>query len=210
MSDSQSVDVRFLSQEEGVEAGVVDMDGCVETMEYVFELYNQGRVAMGDPGQDMHGHVTTFPGELENAAGVGGGPDRRFSAMPAYVGGDIHKAGIKWYGSNVENPAERGIPRSLHTITLNDPESGKPLAVMDGQVVSAMRTGWKVKSFGEARDARWYTLSTAGNPSFSRTSASMSLKRGFSRSEEMFSRRPLPKLSTQNTSYPSAMRDSLR
>jgi len=141
MANSQPIALRFLSQEAAVEAGAVDMAACVETMEYAFSLYNEGRVLMGDPGQDMHGHVTTFPGELENAAGVGGGPDRRFSAMPAYVGGDIHKAGIKWYGSNVENPAERGIPRSLHTITLNDPESGKPLMMMDGQVVSAMRTG---------------------------------------------------------------------
>ena len=141
MSDSQSVDLRFLSQEEGVEAGVVDVDGCVETMEYVFELYNQGRVAMGDPGHDIHGHVTTFPGNLEGAEGLEPGPDRRFSAMPAYVGGDINKMGIKWYGSNVNNPSERGLPRSIHTITLNDPNSGRPLLVTDGQAVSAMRTG---------------------------------------------------------------------
>lgn len=141
MVESQPVEVRFLSQHDEVEAGAVDMTACVETMEDVFSLYDRGQVLMGDPGQDMHGHVTTFPGELEAPDGVGGGPDRRFSAMPAYVGGDIHKAGIKWYGSNVENPAKRGIPRSLHTITLNDPESGKPLTVMDGQVISAMRTG---------------------------------------------------------------------
>jgi len=141
MPREKPVELRFLSQENEVEAGAVDMAACVETMEYVFSLYERGQVLMGDPGQDMHGHVTTFPGELENTEGIGGGPDRRFSAMPAYVGGDIHKAGLKWYGSNVENPAERGIPRSLHTITLNDPESGKPLSVMDGQVISAMRTG---------------------------------------------------------------------
>lgn len=141
MTESQPVELRFLSQENEIEAGAVDMAACVDTMEEVFALYEQGQVLMGDPGQDMHGHVTTFPGELKHADRIGSGPDRRFSAMPAYVGGDIHTAGIKWYGSNVENPAERGIPRSLHTVTLNDPESGKPLTVMDGQVISAMRTG---------------------------------------------------------------------
>lgn len=141
MPERQPVELRFLSQEDAIEAGVVDMEQCLETMEYVFELFNHGRVLMGDQGQHMHGHVTTFPGELEQSDGLEGGPDRRFSAMPAYVGGDIHKMGIKWYGSNITNPVERGIPRSLHTITLNDPESGKPLLLMDGQVASAMRTG---------------------------------------------------------------------
>jgi len=141
MSERQPVAIRFLSQAAEIEAGAVDFANCVETMEYVFDLFDRGQVLMGDPGQDMHGHVTTFPGELSDSEGLGGGPDRRFSAMPAYVGGDVHMAGIKWYGSNVENPAERGIPRSLHTITLNDPESGAPLAIMDGQVISAMRTG---------------------------------------------------------------------
>ncbi|EMA64828.1 ornithine cyclodeaminase [Halorubrum kocurii] len=141
MPERKPVAIRFLSQADEVEAGAVDVADCVEAMESAFELFDRGRVLMGDPGQHMHGHVTTFPGALADAAGLGGGPDRRFSAMPAYVGGDVHKAGVKWYGSNVENPAKRGIPRSLHTITLNDPESGAPLAVMDGQVISAMRTG---------------------------------------------------------------------
>ncbi|PSP85403.1 hypothetical protein BRC83_02915 [Halobacteriales archaeon QS_1_68_17] len=141
MSESKPVDVLFLSQEEAIEAGLLDMESCVDTMEYVFELYNEGRVLMGNPGHNMHGHVTSFPGNLSHSEGFEEGPDRRFSAMPAYVGGDIHKMGIKWYGSNVNNPSKRGLPRSLHTIVLNDPNSGEPLLFMDGQVASAMRTG---------------------------------------------------------------------
>lgn len=141
MPDHQPVELLFLSQEDAIDAGVLDMDRCVETMNYVFELYNQGRVVMGDPGQNMHGHVTTFPGELGESEGLGSGPDRRFSAMPAYVGGDIRMAGIKWYGSNIENPEKRGVPRSIHTITLNDPVSGQPVLLMDGQLASGMRTG---------------------------------------------------------------------
>jgi ornithine cyclodeaminase len=87
---------------------------------------------------------------LSDAEGIESGSDRRFSAMPAYVGRDIHKRGIEWYGSNINNPTERGIPRSLHTITLNDPDSGQPLFVMDGQIASAMRTG-ATTSIGAAR-----------------------------------------------------------
>ena len=142
MPESQPVELRFLSQEDAIDAGVTDMDQCVETMEYVFDLYDRNRVIMGDAGHSIHGHVTTFPGDLRESEGVEtGGPDRRFSAMPAYVGGDIHTMGIKWYGSNATNPGERGIPRSLHTITLNDPDSGQPVCLIDGQAASAMRTG---------------------------------------------------------------------
>lgn len=151
MPESQPVELRFLSQEEAIDAGVTDMEQCVETIEYVFDLYDQRRVVMGDAGHSIHGHVTTFPGELRDAGAVEtGGPDRRFSAMPAYVGGDIHTMGIKWYGSNATNPAERGIPRSLHTITLNDPDSGQPVCLVDGQAASAMRTG-AVAGVGAAR-----------------------------------------------------------
>lgn len=143
-TERQPLEIMFLQQEEAIEAGLTDMEGCVEKMEYVFELYNQGRVIMGGgttSGQTIHGHMTTFPDEPEYPEVPESGPDRRFGAMPAYVGGDVHKMGVKWYGSNVNNPAERGIPRSLHTITLNDPDSGEPLFLMDGQVESAMRTG---------------------------------------------------------------------
>jgi ornithine cyclodeaminase len=150
MSQAQPVDVRFLSQEAAVDAGLVDMDGCVETTEHAFELYNAGQVVMGDPGQNIHGHVTSFSGDSEIAEGLEPGPDRRFSAMPAYVGGDVNMMGIKWYGSNITNPAKRGLPRSIHTITLNDPNSGQPLCVMDGQTASAMRTG-AVAGVGAAR-----------------------------------------------------------
>lgn len=140
MADYQSLELLFLPQEGAVEAGAAEMGPCVEKIEYAFDLFDRNRVAMGDAGQHTHGHVTTFPGELEGED-LGGGPDRRFSAMPAYVGGDIRKMGIKWYGSNVTNPDEYGLPRSLHTITLNDPGSGQPLFLTDGQVISSMRTG---------------------------------------------------------------------
>jgi ornithine cyclodeaminase len=49
--------------------------------------------------------------------------------------------GIKWIPSNPENPIKRGMPRSNALTILNDPETGFPLAVMDGTVISAMRTG---------------------------------------------------------------------
>jgi len=141
MTEHTPVELRFLSQEEGIEAGLTDMDRCIDAVGHVFELYDRNRVVMGDSGYSIHGHVTTFPGELRETEELDPGPDRRFSAMPAYVGGDVRRMGIKWYGSNVTNPAERGLPRSIHTITLNDPDSGQPVFLMEGGTASAMRTG---------------------------------------------------------------------
>lgn len=48
--------------------------------------------------------------------------------------------GEKWYGSNIENP-KRQLPRSILMLTLNDPDTGAPVAYMSANILSAMRTG---------------------------------------------------------------------
>src|SRR5699024_6844557 len=68
------------------------------------------------------------------------GPDRRFMAMPAYLGGEYGVRGCKWYGSNIENIDEE-LPRSILTMTLNDVVSGAPLAFKSANLLSAWRTG---------------------------------------------------------------------
>jgi N-[(2S)-2-amino-2-carboxyethyl]-L-glutamate dehydrogenase len=65
----------------------------------------------------------------------------RIMAMPAYVGGEFDVAGLKWIPSVPDNPARNGLPRANALVLLTDPATGLPLAVMDGTVVSAMRTG---------------------------------------------------------------------
>lgn len=65
--------------------------------------------------------------------------DRRFMAMPAYLGGRFDTAGVKWYGSNIDN-RDHGLPRSIHLIVLNDKVTGAPFAIMSGNLESAYRT----------------------------------------------------------------------
>jgi Ornithine cyclodeaminase/mu-crystallin family len=65
----------------------------------------------------------------------------RIMAMPAYVGSEFDIAGLKWIPSVPENPARHGLPRANALVVLTSRETGLPLAVMDGTVVSAMRTG---------------------------------------------------------------------
>ena len=67
--------------------------------------------------------------------------DGRIMAMPAYVGGEFDVAGLKWIPSVPDNPERHGLPRANALVLLSERTTGLPLAVMDGTVVSAMRTG---------------------------------------------------------------------
>jgi len=139
--ESQKVEMLFLSQEEMIEAGVLDMHQCVDVMEQAFKLLGQGDYLMGGPSGNHHGVKLWFPKQARGPRMPVEGPDRRFMAVCAYLGGDFHMCGTKWYGSNTENPKKRGLPRSVLMVILNDPETGAPIAIMDGNLISAMRTG---------------------------------------------------------------------
>lgn len=60
--------------------------------------------------------------------------------MPAYLGGSHQLAGMKWYGSNIENK-QKGLPRSILMMMLNDKDTGAPLALMSANLLSSYRTG---------------------------------------------------------------------
>uniref|UniRef100_A0A915DV25 Ketimine reductase mu-crystallin n=1 Tax=Ditylenchus dipsaci TaxID=166011 RepID=A0A915DV25_9BILA len=60
--------------------------------------------------------------------------------MPCYLGGNDPIAGIKWIGSRQHNPKKFNIPRASALIVLNDSETNYPVAVMEGSLISAMRT----------------------------------------------------------------------
>ena len=124
-----------------IDAGVLDAGHCVETMEEVLCLLAKGDVLMGGKNRREHGIQLIFPKESE----IPGFPledsrDRRFMSMPAYLGGRFHLAGEKFYGSNGRN-VRKGLPRSILMATLNDVETGQPLAYMSANLLSAMRTG---------------------------------------------------------------------
>ncbi|MBI3996300.1 MAG: ornithine cyclodeaminase family protein [Candidatus Omnitrophica bacterium] len=64
--------------------------------------------------------------------------DSDFRAMPAYL---QHPAacGMKWVNVHPHNPAH-GLPTVMAMILLNDPVTGIPLAVMDGLLITKLRT----------------------------------------------------------------------
>ena len=56
--------------------------------------------------------------------------------MPALTPHGLGLKAVTFYPSN----AERGIPTHMATIFLIDPETGTPLAIMDGRLITEMRT----------------------------------------------------------------------
>ena len=121
---SKSIKFIYLQQEDVIACGGLDMRETIEAVEKAHSLRERGECI--EPGSLM----ITYNGPQ----------GRRILTHAAYIGGDVNMAGIKWIPSSPENPFKRGLPRASAIIILNDPETGFPLAVMDGTVVSAMRT----------------------------------------------------------------------
>ena len=79
----------------------------------------------------------------------------RIMSMPSWLGGKKYKeellsknllgpvntAGIKWIPSKPSNPSKYGLPRANAIIIIVNPETLMPDCIMDGTIVSAMRTG---------------------------------------------------------------------
>ena len=93
----------------------------IELLETAFEEKGHGRVEM-PPKPGIHP----------------GGGDNFIHAMPAYIPA-LGSAGIKWVSGFPDN-AKKGLPYISGLLILNDPETGIPLAVMDCEWITGMRT----------------------------------------------------------------------
>jgi len=139
-ASTTKIDFIYLSELDMIRAGVTDMAKCVDTMEEMFALLHSGDYRMAGANNNSHGAVVIFPESSPFPDMPKPTADRRFMAMPAYLGGRFRTAGVKWYGSNIEN-REKGLPRSILMFVLNDADTGAPLAFMSANLLSAYRTG---------------------------------------------------------------------
>ena len=131
----------YLNEKDMIEAGVLNYGRCVDCMGDVMALLSQEDYLMGGKYHNDHGVQLIFPEKSDIPDfPLYDSRDRRFMAMPAYLGGRFHMAGQKWYGSNGRN-SERGLPRSILMVSLNDVETGAPIAYMSANLLSSMRTG---------------------------------------------------------------------
>lgn len=125
----KAAEVLYLTQKDVIAAGALDMSLAVLTMEEVFTLHHRKDYVLPQKCVLRWGD--------ENSESVRG----RINSMPGWVGGSIQAVGIKWIASAPQNPFKYGFPRASAVIVLNDPETLIPMAIMDGTVISAARTG---------------------------------------------------------------------
>jgi len=74
--------------------------------------------------------------------------DGDFRSMPAYLdargtdtAGSWDAAAVKWVNVHPSNPSEHDLPTVMGTVIYSDPETGLPLALMDGTELTRRRTG---------------------------------------------------------------------
>ena len=94
------------------------MEDLIPAMETALINFSAGKVT-----QPVRSGITVEP------------PGGFFFMMPAFSEGLGVKI-VTFYPTN----AERGIPTHMATIFLVDPETGTPLAIMDGRLITEMRT----------------------------------------------------------------------
>lgn len=63
-----------------------------------------------------------------------------FRVMPAYLE-ELGAAGVKVVNAHPGNPEKHDLPSVMATILLLSPETGAPLAIMDGTLITNIRTG---------------------------------------------------------------------
>lgn len=127
----------YLSQEEAVACGADDIPATVADVDRATLLLYRGDAIEATT-------ATLFwdlpKDDLKKTVGYKG--TKRANIHAAFLDNDGDRmVGLKNIPSNPENPAKGRGPRASGLLTMLDPESGYPIALMDAAVISCIRTG---------------------------------------------------------------------
>ncbi len=115
------MEILFLRQDEV--AGILTVANIIECVENAFREKGLGEVQMPPK---VYIYYKKFNGDLR--------------IMPSYMERS-EKSGVKVVNVHPNNPTSKGLPTIMAVIILIDPCSGTPLALMDGTLITAARTG---------------------------------------------------------------------
>jgi ornithine cyclodeaminase len=118
----------YLDQQAVLGADVLNMSRATEVIAETLSLFERGKC------RQPHKLVLRDGDDATSEA------RGRINGLCASLGGEVPAMGMKWVASFPANRT-RGLPRASALIILNSPETGLPLAIMDGTLISAMRTG---------------------------------------------------------------------
>lgn len=123
-----SRNVLHLSREQIIELGATDIEWVSSILRSVFPLWNTGKI--------LQPAKTTLKATSGHEKYLG-----LVNTLPAAIlEGQYSAYGVKVLGAMPTN-VQYGIPRATGLITLFNAENKTPIAVLDAQVISAMRTG---------------------------------------------------------------------
>lgn len=126
MGEAERPEILFLKQEDVIAAGILDMKMVIGETERAFRLMGEGRVI--NPAKTMLG----LPSNEDWTS--------FFMSMPSFIGGDVRTAGFKWAAESKRNASVPGMPYGVDLVTLSDPDTAYTKAIMDGTLITAMRT----------------------------------------------------------------------
>jgi alanine dehydrogenase len=102
---------------------LLSLSEVVEAVELAFKQKGLGRVQM--PAK-IYLYYRKYGGDLR--------------AMPAFLE-DLGISAVKIVNVHPKNPTKNGLPTVMAVITLIDPSTGAPIAIMGGTTITDMRTG---------------------------------------------------------------------
>lgn len=107
-------------------------------------------------------------------------PSARIIALPAHLGGEVQKSGIKWISSFPENTASN-LARASAVLILNDAATGYPIGCLEASLISSTRTAASAALAAEHISPTPFegTLSVVGAGVIARTTIEWLLFRGW-------------------------------
>lgn len=123
---SRAVEFLYLSMEDVIAAGGLDIGTVIEDEAKAYSMLDQG-LAEDPVAPQIH-----FEGKQSG---------RIMAIHPSWLGGDVNVAGMKLGARAPENPKKFNLPSICSLIELINPDTGHPIAVMDGTFITAVRTG---------------------------------------------------------------------